>query len=87
MQLRSAGCPSAQSLTLACSVLLETGRGLSQGNLHFKMEFFKAPQNLQCAKEREKEVLSEVISNLMAEREDNIAPYSRFLSSWSQETS
>lgn len=87
MQLRSAGCPSAQSLTLAYSVLLETGRGLSQGNLHFKMGFFKAPQNLRCAKEREKETLSEVISNLMAEREDSIAPYPLFLSSQLQETS
>lgn len=74
MQLWSAGCPSAQSLTLAYPVLLETRRGLSQGNLHFKMEFFKAPQNLQCAKEREKEALSEVISNLMAERERTILP-------------
>lgn len=44
MQLRSARFLSAQSHTLAISVLLEMGRGLSQGNLHFKMEFFKAPK-------------------------------------------
>lgn len=87
MQLWSAGCPSAQSLTLAYPVLLETGRGLSQGNLHFKMEFFKAPQNLQCAKERERGTEGGHFKPDGKEREDNIASSSPFLSSQSQETS
>lgn len=34
----------AQRHTLGTFVLLETGRGLSPGNLHFEMEFFKAPK-------------------------------------------
>lgn len=44
---------SQQSHTLAISVLLEPGRGLSQGNLHFKMEFFKAPKD-QCMHKKKK---------------------------------
>lgn len=71
MQLRSAPFPSTRSCTLASSVLLETGKGLSQGNLHFKMKFFKAPEACSMSP---KWGTNEVISNLMADREDSCAP-------------
>lgn len=52
---------------------------LSQGNLHFQLEFFKAPK--ACSMKKKKGT-NEVLSELMAERKDHYVPY--FLSLWSQ---